>query len=326
MANPWLSVIMPSHNGERWLAEALQSIVDQREYGIEVIFIDSSNANVSLNIASQYADRLNLRIFHRHDMLPWTAKTNFAVEHAEAEWICMLHQDDLWLANRCASLRRWLLQQSGGIMHLHPAYIINESGRKLGTWRCPLPASEAPVPAELILRRLLVQEFIAIPTPTIRRDVFLKVGGLDNTLQQTADWDLYLKLCQAGDIYYHCEPLACFRIHSASQTLSTSRKIADYRKQLEIVLARHIGGLSSVTQRSILPLALASIEINIALASAYNGKPTALIKAIAWLMKLGPRGMYDYFVYSRILERVLPRLLARLANAMGVPPALPGRQ
>ncbi|HJU15694.1 MAG TPA: glycosyltransferase [Stellaceae bacterium] len=313
---PWLSVIVPSHNGERWLAAALQSIVDQCEHDIEVILVDSSDTEDSLRIAAQFADKLHLRIFRQPDVLPWTAKTNFGVEQARAEWICMLHQDDLWLPHRCVSLRKWLAAQSDAVMHLHPAYIIDERGKRIGIWRCPLPASETPVPSELLLQRLLVQEFIAIPTPSIRRDDFIRVGGLDDTLQQTADWDLYLKLCQAGNVFYHSEALACFRIHSASQTLSASRNVTDYRKQLESVLARHVGRLNSMSRQWILPLAQASVEINTALASANNGRPAALIKALYFLLRIGPRATWKYIVYSRITERVIPRLRARLAGGL----------
>jgi len=316
MDQPWLSAIVPSHNGEQWLAAALQSVADQREHGIEVILVDSSDAEESLTIAARFADRLNLRAFRRPDLLPWTAKTNFGVALARAEWICMLHQDDLWLPGRSTALRRWLRQQSDGVMHLHPAHIIDGRGRKLGIWRCPLPAGAAPVPTELVFNRLLVQEFIAIPAPTIRRDAFAGVGGLDNTLQQTADWDLYLKLCQTGNIYYHSEPLACFRIHENSQTMLNSRKLCDYRNQLETVLARHIDRASPATKKQVQRLAAASLDINMALAAANAGNSTELWKALASLLGLGPWGMYRYFYYSRIIERALPRLRLRLAGGL----------
>jgi GT2 family glycosyltransferase len=305
---------MPSHNGERWLLAALQSVADQNEHGIEVIFIDSSDTEESIRIASRFEDRLDLHILRRPDLLPWTVKTNFGVELARAEWICMLHQDDLWLPNRCRMLRQWLKAQSDAVMHIHPSYIIDSQGKRLGIWRCPLPIKEYPVPPELFLERLLVQEFIAIPTPSIRRDAFIKVGGLDETLLQTADWDIYLKLCQSGKIFYHPEALSCFRIHSSSQTLSESRRITNYRNQMEIVLERYIGRLDSETRKSILPLARASIEINIALALANNGKPMALIRALRLLLELGPLGAWKYIQYSRIIERLLPRFRARLAG------------
>ena len=54
MERPWLSVIVPSHNGERWLAAALQSVVDQKDGGIEVIVIDGSASDASLEIVDSF--------------------------------------------------------------------------------------------------------------------------------------------------------------------------------------------------------------------------------------------------------------------------------
>ena len=70
-------MIIPSHNGERWLSGALQSLVEQKECGIEVIVVDTSAGDVSLQIAESYSERLNIRAYRRPDLLPWTAKTNF---------------------------------------------------------------------------------------------------------------------------------------------------------------------------------------------------------------------------------------------------------
>jgi glycosyltransferase involved in cell wall biosynthesis len=105
---PWLSVIVPCRDGERWLAAALQSIVDQHESGIEVIFIDGSATDASLKIVDSFSHKLLIRAQRRPDLLSWTAKTNFGVEQARGDRICMLHVDDLWLPTRCAEIRKWL--------------------------------------------------------------------------------------------------------------------------------------------------------------------------------------------------------------------------
>src|SRR5947208_1496856 len=117
---PWLSVIVPSHNGERWLAAALQSVVDQKDRGIEVIVIDGSETDASLDIVDSFSDKLFIRAERRPDLRAWTAKTNFGVQQARADRVCILHQDDLWLQKRCAEIRKWLSTQADGVMHLHP--------------------------------------------------------------------------------------------------------------------------------------------------------------------------------------------------------------
>jgi glycosyltransferase involved in cell wall biosynthesis len=314
MEEAWLSVIVPSHNGQRWLSTALQSIADQKECGIEVIVIDSSTEDASLAIAESFSTQFVIRALRRPDLLPWMAKTNFGVEQAKGKWICMLHQDDLWLPNRSAELQNWLLNQPDAVMHLHPCYIVDEVGRRLGLWRCPLPADGSPVPAQLLYERLLVQNFIGIPAPAIRRDAYLMVGGLDKALWYTADWDLYLKIGSIGNICYHSTPLACFRVHRNSLTVLGSRDIQDFRKQHTAIVDRHIDKLIPASRTATLRISAASIEVNVALAAAVAGKFGAISKAIRSVLFLGPAGIARHLSYSRIFVRALPRLRAAVAG------------
>ena len=314
MEKPWLSVIVPSHNGERWLGAALQSLVDQKARDIEVVVIDGSASDASLQIVNSFSDKLNIRGQRCLDLRSWTAKTNFGVEQARADRICILHQDDLWLPNRFANLRNWLSAQPDSAMHLHPCYIIDESGRRLGLWRCPLPDGDSPVPPHILFERLLIQNFIGIPAPTIRRDAYLRVGGLDDRLWYTADWDLYLKIAAIGDIFYHSTPLACFRIHKDSLTVVGSKNSADFKNQQKIVVDRHIGKLPPDVKEAMRRLAAASIDVNTALAASIAGESLQIMKAFAAVMALGPRGIGRYLFYSRILERAFPRLRALVAG------------
>ncbi len=175
----------------------------------------------------------------------------------------MLHQDDLWLPDRCSEVGNWLAARPDSVLHLHSANIIDGMGKRLGTWRCPLPGGAVPVPTQLLLERLLVQNFIAIPTPTIRRSAYLKVGGLDEQLWYTADWDLYLKLLLEGDVYYHPNVLSCFRIHGNSLTMSGSRSLGEFRSQMDIVVNRHIGQVVA-RQKATFRMAMTSIDVNVA--------------------------------------------------------------
>jgi glycosyltransferase involved in cell wall biosynthesis len=314
MAKPWLSVIVPSHNGERWLAAALQSLVDQRELGIEVILIDTSATDVSLRIVDGFSDQLDIHAERRRDLLGWELKVNYGVSLAHADRISILHQDDLWLPGRCAELREWLSREPDAVMHLHPSYIIDEAGRRLGLWRCPLPDGRSPIPRNILLERLLIQNFISIPAPTVGRDAYLAVGGLDEELWYTQDWDLYLKLAASGNVYYHSTPLTCFRIHKNSLTMSGSRDKSDFRRQHEIVVKRHIGKLAPQLQAEVLRLAHASIDVNAALAAVVGGEVSEVLTALASVLRLGPRGIARYFDHSRIFDRVFPRLRALAAR------------
>jgi glycosyltransferase involved in cell wall biosynthesis len=308
MEKPWLSVIVPSYNGERWIGTALQSLVDQKEPQLEVLVIDGGSDDESFRIAEGFSDKLDLRAHRRPALRPWTAAANFGVEQARGDHICILHVDDAWLPNRCAELRQWLAAKPSSVMHLHPVYLIDGSGRRLGLWRCPLPGGQSPVPTPILFERLLVQCFISIPAPTIRREAYLRAGGLDDRLWYTADWDLYLKIAAIGEVCYHPTALSCYRIHRNSLTVLGSRNSENFREQQEVVVDRHIDKLPPACRKEVLRAATASIDVNTALAAAINGEFVHLIRALLAVLALGPRGMRRYLFYSRIAERAFPRL------------------
>jgi hypothetical protein len=316
MSTPFVSIIIPTHNGERWLEATLRSLAVQDDKDFECIIIDSSAADTTLDIARRFGDELNLQLHRRPDIVRWTDKTNLGAELASAEYICNLHQDDLWLPHRAARLRQWISNDPDVTMHLSPSLIVGAQGQTLGQWNCPLAEGPLSAASQDLLERLLVQNFIAMPAPAFKRSAFSGVGGMDTDLWYTADWDLYLKLALQGSVFYHDELQTSFRVHGQSLTLTGSRTASDFRQQMETVLARYANHLPAASATKTLRMARASIDINVALAAANNGTLGALAAALASLIRLGPVGIAGYLRNSRIIERVWPRLRARIAGGL----------
>lgn len=308
---PWLTVVIPVHDGERWLGETFDSLVAQSSSGIEYLVVDSSPGDGTARLSSSYSDRLDLHILRRPDLGHWRAKTNFGFAQARAEHVAMLHQDDIWLPGRAAHLKAWLADTPQAAMHLHPSQVIDASGRAIGIWRCPLPSGNAPLEPGLLLRKLMVQNFIAVPAPVIRRDAFMAVGGIRDDLWYTGDWDLYLKIARHGDTVYHADVLTGFRVHGQSMTVSGSRDAADFEAQMRIVLAAHADFLPAAGRAGILRKAEASIRVNTGLAAASRGSASALLRTFLVILSLGPH-LPSFLHDTRLIDRVLPRLRAGL--------------
>ncbi len=311
-STPWLSVIMPVHCGEPWIEAALQSIAAEEADGIEVLILDSSPSSKTLDLAGNYSDRLRLRLFERPDLSMWHAKTNVGAEIAQADHLCWLHQDDLWLPGRALAVRSWIETAPQAALHLAPGLIVDRSGRALGTWRCPLP--ESALSSAFVMERLLVQNFISAPAPVFRKDAWLACGGLDETLWYTADWDIWLRLAARGPVVYHNAVTTAFRIHGSSQTVMGSRDTSDFADQMQIVFNRHLPAFLGPA-KSVECAGRASIGVNTALASAAAGDYSRLLPALAGVLRLGPAGIRRYMRDSRILDRVVPRVRAKLAGA-----------
>lgn len=307
---PWLSVVLPVHQPTQWLDAALSSIAaqDEPKGEIEIIIRDSTPGGpMGATIAARHAGALAIDYAHTPETPSWTAKTNTMVAAATASHVCTLHQDDLWLAGRTRSLRSLIADHPEAVLLFGPARLIDPTGRDIGGWHPPFAAGVIP-PAQF-RERLLVQNTLAMPAPVFRREAYLAAGGLDESLWYTPDWELWLKLCDHGPVVFDPRPTSAFRIHPAAQTMARSRE--ELAEQLERVLARHLPPASQTAR-----LSRASVAINIALAEAAAGKRGATWRALANLCWLGPVGAWRYLHYSRLVERLWPRLRLRLAGGL----------
>ncbi|MER9302633.1 glycosyltransferase [Mesorhizobium sp. M0293] len=311
---PFLSVVMPVHEGEAWIGATLESLAAEPTGDLEIIVIDSSSTSATAAIVERFAHRLPLRLLQRRDLAPWQTKTNLGVELAAADHVCILHQDDLWLPGRVEAAHRWPATSSEAGLHLAPTAIIDRYGRRIGRWNCPLPADEV-LGTQFLLERLLVQNFVSVPAPIFRRTAWLECGGMDEKLWYTADWDIWAKLASIGPVVYHDEITTAFRVHGGSLTVAGSRDVSEFRSQMQIVLERHLSRLPASSRRWVEPAALASISVNVSLAAASGGDLRALVRAARAVLSLGPMGIRRYLRDSRLRERVVCRLRAKLTGA-----------
>ncbi len=306
MSTPWLSVLMPTYNGGAFLVAALESIRAQQAGGeFEVIAVDDGSEDGTVATLETYSSRLPLRIVRRPRSGNWVASTNHGLAVARGEYACLLHQDDLWMDGRLRALRAALDAAPDAALVVHPSWFVDARGARLGRWRCPLPPGR--VDPALVLERLIVQNFLAVPAPLFRRDLALQAGGMDESLWYAADWDLWLKLSRGGTVLHHPEPLAAFRIHAASQTAQRSAGAEDLRLQLETVLRRHLPAAAGGDRR-LASVAEFSVELNLALAGGLHRRAAPWGRLSAGFLALGPSGWRRYLRDSRIAERVAARL------------------
>jgi GT2 family glycosyltransferase len=306
MAEPWLSVIMPTYNGAAYLPAALESIAVQGDPDIEVIAVDDGSTDASMPILISHRSRMPLQIVQREHNGNWVANTNHGLSMARGRWVSFLHQDDVWMPNRLAVLRLIAERRPDAALILHPSWFIDHQGRRLGLWRCPLRAG-LHHPASVV-ERLLVQNFIALPAPVFQREAARKVGGLQEDLWYTADWDFWLKLAATGPTKYVPIPLAGFRIHPLSQTMRRSSQADELRRQLQVVLQRHIQ--PQEVSDDVHAVARFAADLNVSLATATHGSRSDWRRLFGDFVALGPAGWQRFFRDSRIAERIAARLRA----------------
>jgi hypothetical protein len=305
-----LSVVMPTFNGERYLAAALGSLLGQLDGDAELVVVDDGSSDGTVELVERLTRGTPTRLLRPGRLGSWAAATNRGLRQARGQWCCILHQDDLWLPGRLARLRAEL-PRAGGALILHDARYVDPAGAPLGDWTCPLPGGE--VDAEHFVERLLVQNFIAMPSPTFLRAAALREGGLDERLWFSADWDLWLRLGAAGPVRFIPEVLAAFRLHPESQTAARPVGEGEWAEQLNAVLERHLERwpVTGVRRRRVERAARASVAVNSTLALAARGVHGSWAPLAFQLACLGPAGWGRYLRDSRLVERVGARLRLR---------------
>lgn len=202
-----ISVIVPLHQGERFIADAIESVRRQEEPPSEIIVVDDGSTDDGPAIASTFADVTLLR---QERAGPGTAR-NRGIASARNATIALLDQDDL--------MRPDALRRHREALEANPSALVSVCRQRFVL--CPgeaLPAWQRP---ELIGAEMLTW------TPScmcFRRSAFERIGPFDERLLATSDFE-WFRLYRASGLPYARieETLVDRRVHAGCQSGDAER-------------------------------------------------------------------------------------------------------
>lgn len=103
--SPEASVVIPAYNGERYIAQALRSVLGQTERRIEVIVVDDVSTDATERVVENFSDERLKLLANDFNQGPSVAR-NRAIKEARGEWIALLDQDDWYAPERLERLLR----------------------------------------------------------------------------------------------------------------------------------------------------------------------------------------------------------------------------
>ncbi|MBX7144473.1 MAG: glycosyltransferase [Oligoflexia bacterium] len=320
----WLSVIIPTYNGSRYLGAALDSIKRQGRNDIEVIIVDDGSTDDTLYIAHSYTDQINLKIIRNGRVGNWVKGTNLGLSIATGEFATFLHQDDIWAPERIKYIAAAIQRHNGINIVFHPVEYINYLSTKVGTWNCPFNLPSEILSPDQTIPKLFVSNFISISAPFFRRSLAVGLGGLDETMWFTADWKFWIELFATGPALFIPRPLSSFRIHHDSLTVTGTTRLESTAKQLALVLDQMEPKLRVIRPDCdrYVRMARFGMHLNVALTAAFHKSLPYFFIHIAKAMTYLPVNVYRYFYISRLHERILARLRTLLTRGSPRPPRL----
>jgi glycosyltransferase involved in cell wall biosynthesis len=210
---------MPVYNGDRYLVEAIESILNQTFNDFELLIVDDGSRDRSLAILQSYAKRdIRIRLLSRENR-GLVASLNQLIGIARGKLLARMDADDVSLPERFTLQVKFLQHHPDCVCVGGAQDWIDERGRLL------IHRNAAESDAENQTLLLSGQTSINHPSAMMRRQAVLQVGGYDETLFLAEDLDLWLRLGEIGKLANLPQTVLRYRQHgrSLSEKLQTQQ-------------------------------------------------------------------------------------------------------
>lgn len=218
-----ISVIIPVYNCEKYLAEAIESVLSQADCNLDVVVLDDGSTDSSAEIAKQYLP--HIKYFYQPNG-GLASALNLGISKAEGEHIAFLDADDRWLPNKlCLQMKALEAEPTLDMVFGHMRHFFSPDLEE--TLRAKIALVEGVVPSYFKGAML------------IRRES-LSRAGLFDTQWKIGDFvDWYLKALEKGLKSFMISDLVMERrVHGNNMVITQKKFQSDYLRILKASLDR----------------------------------------------------------------------------------------
>ncbi|MFO8057633.1 MAG: glycosyltransferase [bacterium] len=182
--NIFASAVVPVHNEEMWIAEAVESALAQARDDLEIVVVDDGSTDRTPEILSAYS--FPVRVITQEKQGVSVAR-NRAIEEARGKWIAFLDADDRWLPGHINAIEQAARQEPEAGLVCTDALVIDSEGNRIK--KKPAPSSGRDT-----FFSLLIANHVITSAAAVRREVLEETGTFMPGLKRAQDWDLWLRV------------------------------------------------------------------------------------------------------------------------------------
>lgn len=193
ITNLKVTVLMSVYNGEKRLQEAVESILNQTFTDFEFLIINDASTDCSMKILQSYSDP-RIKIITNKNNLGLTKSLNKGLELAKGKYIARMDADDVSYSTRLEKQVKYLEEHRDVGLVGSSFEIIDEFGNLLSR------NIYKTFTYEKIYYALIFNNCIAHSSVMYRRDLVINIGGYDERLARTQDFDLWSRISKKSKI------------------------------------------------------------------------------------------------------------------------------
>jgi glycosyl transferase family 2 len=308
---PSLSVLVAAYQAATTVGDAVASALAQTEPPLEVIVCDDGSTDDIEDALVPYLDRI---LFLRKENGGEASAKNAAARAASGDFVVILDADDVFLPRRLEALAE-LASARPDLDILTTDATLEVDGNPVR--RCYTDAFRFDVADQ---RRAILEQNFIFGHAAVRRARLLEIGGFDESIRWTTDWDCWIRLILSGSrAGLVAEPLALYRLNPGSlsaqrvahiegrlQTLAKTAARSDLTEEERGVLERSVADNSR---------ALALARARAALLEGHYGRRRAI--EVAFGKGFGIRTRLKALVSAAAPHRARRRLMTAPRETTG---------
>jgi glycosyltransferase involved in cell wall biosynthesis len=208
--NAKVSVINPFYKGEKYIAQAIESVLAQTYDNFEIIIVNDGSPDDSIAGIRPYLHLPNVKLIEQENRGVAAAR-NAGIRNSSGEIVAFLDQDDWWLPDKLAvQVAHLAAHPENQLVHGYQSY-AQENRQPVefsGDWVADLHAD--------CFGTLFQRNRIAILTVAVRRSCLDQVGLFNERISRADDYELWLRIARRFPLGFIDQPLGVYRLHGGN--------------------------------------------------------------------------------------------------------------
>jgi len=202
---PTVNVIIHTYNNERFIAETVESVLNQTYKDYEIIVVDDGSEDGTRDALIPYMQKIR---YHYKENGGIASAKNAGISLSETEFVAFLDHDDLWAPNKLL-LQMEHFNENPQIGLVYAKYTSFRDGKELRT-------KPEKGYSGWIFKELLSKSFIQTSTVVVKRECLDAVGPYDETFSLGDEYDMFLRIARKFQCGFVDKGLTRYRVHDTN--------------------------------------------------------------------------------------------------------------
>ena len=212
-----VSIILNCYNGEKYLEDALKTVINQSYDNWELIFWDNRSTDNSKKIFDSFKSE-KFRYFYSNKHTPLYEARNLALKECRGKYIAFIDADDYWETNKLEKQISLFENKRVGVVYGN-LWIYNEKLKKKKLF------SKNLLLKGKVFDKIFSDYKIGVITSVLKKETLIQNNiKFESSYNHIGDFDLFIKLSMICEFDAIQEPVATYRVHGENLSLKNREK------------------------------------------------------------------------------------------------------